>query len=148
MERGGDLPNFSFSPKWSLKPRGAANKIVAYNPLAINKNATQPRNRTHKKHRRAIHAANVPSRAPAMLFTAPRILFFCSRRPPFSIRTGERRAQNKKSQNRIVLALKGFSRDPQNETYFRAFRHGLSLPPVARLLWSESRLIPMVYWWW
>ena len=95
MEREEICRIFRLAPKWSLKPRGAANKIVAYNPLAINKNATQPRNRTHKKHRRAIHAANVPSRAPVMLFTALRILFFCSRRPPFSIRTAREEAQKK-----------------------------------------------------
>tara|TARA_B100001778_G_scaffold164591_1_gene135265 strand:- start:66 stop:446 length:381 start_codon:yes stop_codon:yes gene_type:complete len=102
MEREEICRIFRLAPKWSLKPRGAANKIVAYNPLAINKNATQPRNRTHKKHRRAIHAANVPSRAPAMLFTALRILFFCSRRPPFSIRTGERRGAKQKKKAKIA----------------------------------------------
>ena len=37
------------------------------------------------------------------------------------------------------------TRERKNGTHFLAFRHGLSLPPVARLLWSESRLMPIVF---
>lgn len=64
-----------------------------------------------------------------------------SLRPIFYIR---RTKPRKERFWQTIAGKKTHTRERENETYFLALRHGLSLPPVARLLWSESRLIPIV----
>jgi hypothetical protein len=63
--------------------------------------------------------------------------------PPYFLYIG---GQNREKSDfgKRLRGKKKHTRERENETYFLALRHGLSLPPVARLLWSESRLIPIV----
>lgn len=113
----------------------------AHNPSRKDVNARIKRARIHFDHFHA-HLSDLSTRT-ARISNA---------KPSFLHGRGNHHLSSKIAQASKNFCAKGkkkytstTTRERKNGTHFLAFRHGLSLPPVARLLWSESRLMPIVF---